>query len=185
MKQVNVLSNALIIAGLIGIGYVYYPLIRAELQLRFGSQVQAQDIYGDFSIAIPKLRVVQTITPNVDPFDEEKYQPVLQDSIAHASGSALPGEGKSVYLFAHSSASPWEMTRTNTPFLLLHKLKKGDSIFVDYGGKRYQYRVDRLETVSPTDTEALLQVTTDQLVLQTCTPLGTAINRLLVFAKPV
>lgn len=186
MKRINWISNGLIVVGLLGIVYVYFPLIKAELSYRFAPQtIQAYDQYGDFSIAIPKLRVVEDITANVDPFNRSEYESVLRDSIAHAKNSAMPGEGKSVYLFAHSSANPWEMTRTNTPFLLLHKLEKGDTITIDYNKSRYTYRVTKKETVSPSDTEALLQGDTNQLILQTCTPLGTDLNRLLIFAEPV
>lgn len=122
------------------------------------------------------------MSPNVDPWNEAVYKEVLKHSVAHARGTALPGEKKTIFLFAHSSGSPWEITHSNTVFLRLGELKKNDTILIDYKGERFKYSVTYKKEVWPQDTR-YLNSEENILILQTCTPLGTSIKRLLVFAE--
>jgi len=72
------------------------------------------------------------------------------------------------------------MTRYNTIFLRLSSLKAGDPILLKFNGVQYQYRVTRKAEVWPYEVESLLNINdSDQLVLQTCTPIGTDLKRLL------
>ena len=65
-------------------------------------------------------------------------------------------------------------------------MQVGDTIYVNYNSKRYIYQITGTKVVKPTDVEAL-HIGTDKprITLITCTPLGTALNRLLVFADQI
>jgi len=59
-------------------------------------------------------------------------------------------------------------------------------IYINYEGKRYSYTVTKKEVVKPTEVQKLIYPTEKPvLTLITCTPLGTALNRLLVTAEQV
>src|SRR5690606_17953388 len=116
---------------------------------------------------------------------EAEYREALQEGVAQAKGTALPGESGSVYLFAHSSGMPWEQLQTNVAFLRLHRLVPGDEVVVRYRGDEYVYRVRESKIVKPHEVEYLRESTRDQLILQTCSPVGTDWRRLLVFADRV
>ena len=63
-------------------------------------------------------------------------------------------------------------------------------IYMDYDGARYAYRMTGSKTVDPSDVQALVDITNDNLgkpmiTLITCTPLGTSKYRLLVYAEQV
>ena len=62
----------------------------------------------------------------------------------------------------------------------------GDVVYVNYNSKRYTYKITRTQVVKPTDVSAL-QIGSDKpyITLITCVPLGTALNRLLVFGEQI
>ena len=62
----------------------------------------------------------------------------------------------------------------------------GDTIYANYEGKRYTYSVTKKEVVLPTEVGKLVYETDKPVMtLITCTPLGTALKRLLVTAEQV
>jgi len=104
--------------------------------------------------------------------------------VAHAKGSALPDERGNVFIFAHSSDTPLNITRYNAVFYLIGKLKTGDEIIVYFQYSRYVYEVVDKKIVPPEVVDdALRYLEGKTLTLQTCHPPGTTINRLLVIAK--
>ena len=113
------------------------------------------------------------------------YNKALQNGVAHAKNTALPGQKGTAFLFAHSSGNPWELTRMNTIFLRLGELQNGDVIEIVSNGKMLKYKVVDKKEVDPTEVDFLLKSEKTQLVLQTCTPIGTSLKRLLVFANPI
>ncbi len=137
----------------------------------------------DFAISIPKIHAYAPIIKNVDPLNQKIYNEALKKGVAHAKNTSFPGEKGTIYLFAHSSGSPWELTRFNTIFLRLGELKKGDEVFIDYEGKLYTFTITDRKEIWPTETKYLENTKKDQLIIQTCTPIGTSLKRLLVFAK--
>lgn len=139
-----------------------------------------------FDILIPKIGANSQVFANVDPSNEDNYLPILKKGVAHARGTALPGEPGSIYLFAHSTDNFWDVGLYNAVFYLLKDLHKGDAVTVFYLGKRYDYKVSDTKIVDPDDVSFITQSkqTGSQLVLQTCWPPGTTWKRLLVIAKP-
>ena len=105
--------------------------------------------------------------------------------MAHAKGTALPNQAGTTFLFAHSSDVPWRITSYNTAFYRLGKIQPGDQITITYEGEDYFYQVRDKKVVWPIEVEFLTKQGKDQLILQTCTPIGTSLKRLLVFAEKV
>jgi sortase A len=140
----------------------------------------------EFSIVIPKIGASAKIFPNVDPSDENAFLPVLKKGVAHAQGSVFPGGRGNIFLFAHSTDNFWDAAQYNAVFYLLKDLKEGDLIVVFYQGKRHDYYVTKNTTVDPSDTSFIDHAATgtEQLILQTCWPPGTTLERLLVTARP-
>lgn len=162
--------------------FIYYPIVSLYL---FPSKIDSEVLTKSFYIEIPKINVASEIIPKVDPFIETEYRKALETGIAHAKNTSLPGEKGTSFLFAHSSDSPWRITRYNVAFFRLPELKKGDNIKIVRDRKVYEYRVFDAKTVWPNEVNYLLDNKKDQLILQTCTPIGTSLKRLLVFAFPV
>lgn len=138
-----------------------------------------------FTLYIPKIKAVSPIIEQVSPWNESEYHNALKKGVAHAEYTGLPGDGKTTFLFAHSSGMPWEQVYYNTIFLRLGELQKGDEIVIDRKKKRFYYQVIDKKEVWPNEVNYILDINKDQLILQTCTPIGTSLKRLLIFAKPM
>ena len=110
--------------------------------------------YDDFFISIPKIKAEAQIFPHIPVDKKEEYLPVLQKGVAHARGSAFPGMGKTIYLFAHSTNLPLNVVRYNAVFFLLNQLKTDDSIVLTFNGQQYSYRVFDQRTVAADETIA-------------------------------
>lgn len=151
--------------------YLFPPAIKNENELR-----------GNY-ITVPKIHAQAPLFLNVDPFNESAYREILKKGVAHAKGTALPGQRGSIFIFAHSSGNPLEITNYNTVFLRLGELKIGDDVLVRYNNKTTKYKVAQTKIVWPTEVKYLNEKG-NQLILQTCWPIGTSLKRLLVFAAP-
>jgi len=140
----------------------------------------------DFSIVIPKIGANAKVIPGGDVTNESIYSAALKKGVAQALGTAFPGEGGHIFLFAHSTDYWWNVSTYNAVFYLLGKLEKGDEINIFYKGQRYVYKVIDHTIVDPSQVEYITRKTnTEFLTLQTCWPLGTTFKRLLVFATRV
>ncbi len=137
-----------------------------------------------YSIHIPKITATAPIILNVDAWNESAYKPKLKQGVAHAVGTPLPGDPGTSFLFAHSSDWPWNITRYNTAFFKLNQLQIGDTITIYRNQQPMPYVVSDKKVVWPRQSEFLDSPDT-QIILQTCTPIGTAYKRLLIFARPV
>jgi sortase A len=137
----------------------------------------------DFSIVVPKIGANARVISNVDASSEQAYTEALKKGVGHAMGTAFPGEGGHIFLFAHSTDYWWNVGAYNAVFYLLGKLVKGDDINIFYKGQRFVYKVVDTKVVDPSEVEYLTRKTNQEfLTLQTCWPLGTTFKRLLVFA---
>lgn len=139
-----------------------------------------------FSIVIPKIGANANILANIDASNEKIYLAALNKGVAHTLGTAFPGEGGHIFLFAHSTDYFWNVGAYNAIFYLLNKLENNDEINIYYKGQRYIYRVIGKKIVDPSKVEYLTRKTNKEfLTLQTCWPPGTTLKRLLVFAVRV
>jgi sortase A len=175
------IGTFLMVCGISLLLYIYFPIAQAYFFPAPQPQQTQEQVADSYWIEIPKINAGAPIITNVDPWDDTVYKDALKKGIAHAKGTALPGKGKS-YLFAHSSDYPWNITRYNTAFFKLHELNPGDLIEIKNGDTTYTYTVTDSKEVWPSEVEYIKNQTSD-LILQTCTPIGTDLKRLLVFAE--
>lgn len=140
----------------------------------------------EFSIVVPKIAANSKVYANTNAANEKEYLDILEKGVAHTLGTAFPGEGGHIFLFAHSTDYFWNVGNYNAVFYLLYKLEKGDEVNLFYKGQRYVYKVIGSEVVDPSEVQYLTRKTNREfLTLQTCWPPGTTLKRLLVFAVRV
>lgn len=139
-----------------------------------------------FSIIIPKIGANARVLPNIDAADSVLYLTALKKGVAHTLGTAFPGEGGHLFLFAHSTDYFWNIGNYNAIFYLLDKLEVGDEINLFYHNQRFTYHMIGKRIVEPSQVEYITRKTNREfLTLQTCWPAGTTLKRLLVFAQRV
>jgi len=142
----------------------------------------------DTKMIIPKINVDAPVVMNVGPTNEEQLR-AMADGIAHVrypGASSEPGQvGNSVFS-GHSSSDWTDSGAYKFIFVQLERLAIDDVIYINYNSKRYSYKVYDIKVVEPTNIGALNYTGSDPVItLITCTPLGTADKRLLVYAKQV
>lgn len=163
------------------------PLVEtteAERVNRVQKEAKAYEVDSSFSVVIPKIGATSAIVANVDTNNEDDYRQALLKGVAHARGTYFPGQGKRIYLFAHSTDFNYNVARYNAVFFLLRNMEAGDKIIVFFADRKYLYEVKQKVIVSANDTSWLSGNSKDEeLVLQTCDPPGTTWRRLLVLAR--
>lgn len=111
----------------------------------------------------------------------------LRGGVVRYPGTALPGETGNVFIFGHSSNYPWVKSDYNDAFALLDTLENGDEITIYYNQKKFTYRVTDRAVVKPGDVKTLesRDHTKKELSLMTCWPVGTTLERIIIFAELV
>ncbi len=139
-------------------------------------------------LLIPKIAVDVPIIWNVTPVYESQMT-AMKKGVAWFNirgANAKPGQVGNTVLSGHSSNDVFDDGEYKFVFARLEQLSKGDTIYVNNDSVRYTYTVTQIRTVKPTQVNALTEPTTKPIItLITCTPLGTATNRLLVTAEQV
>jgi sortase A len=111
----------------------------------------------------------------------------LSKNLIQYPGTALPGKTGNAVIFGHSVLPQFfDPKNYMTIFSTLHTLKKGDIVIANYDGVMYQYTVDNMFEVKPTDLQILDQHQSESyLTLVTCSPPGNPFKprRLIVRAK--
>ena len=187
------LGTGLFLLGFFYLGFICFPLTKAYLNYKLGPKDQftpppteTKEVidYTNFYIDIPKIKANAKVFPNIPPNNKDIYEKILKEGVAHAQGTAFPGQGKTIFLFAHSSDTPFNAIRFNAVFMLLNQLKEDDTITIYLSGKDYLYKVYDKKTVDPEETRYLFySEDRETLILQTCWPPGTTWKRLLIFAE--
>ena len=175
------IGNIFLIAAFCGFLYLFWPIIQIYL---FPPVIQQHLPERGTFITISKIHAQAPVIEQVDPGNQAVYDAALKRGVAQAKGTSLPGQKGTVYLFAHSSGPIWDLTHFNTIFWRLGELHKGDVIIIRRNGKDYDYVVRESRVVDPSAVSYLSNTKRTQLILQTCTPIGTSLYRLLVFADP-
>jgi sortase A len=134
-----------------------------------------------YTISIPKLKI-DNATVAIGGEDLEKH-------LIQYPGTALPGKRGNAVIFGHSILPIFYNPKDYVSiFSTLPTLKVGDEIEIDYDGVSYDYRVENLFEVLPSDIQVLEQDSTDSfLTLVTCVPPGDPRRpkRLIVRARVV
>ncbi|GAB0175121.1 MAG: hypothetical protein HHAS10_10000 [Candidatus Altimarinota bacterium] len=115
----------------------------------------------------------------------EVFMEELRKGVVRYPGTAEPGTLGNAFIFGHSSNFPWVKSEYNDVFALLDKLEKGDEIIIYYYQKKFVYKVTEHREVKPGDVKTLesRDKTKKELSLMTCWPVGTTLDRLIVFAE--
>lgn len=115
---------------------------------------------------------------------ENIFMKELEKGVVRYPGTARPGENGNAFIFGHSSNYPWMQGEYNSVFALLDELSFGDEIIVYYNQKKFTYIIREKKVVKPGNVKVLDRDEDKQeLSLMTCWPVGTTLNRLIVFAE--
>jgi sortase A len=146
-------------------------------------------VSSDPRLIIPKINVDVPIVWDAIASDQNSLNAAMDRGVAWFNipgANARPGERGNFALSGHSSNDWLDGGDYKFIFARLEQLKEGDVIYVNYNSTRYTYSITRTSVVKPTDVSALTYATDKpEITLITCTPLGTALNRLLVFGEQV
>ncbi len=118
---------------------------------------------------------------------QDVFMEELKKWVVRYPGTARPGEVGNAFIFGHSSNYPWVQSEYNDVFALVDTLENGDEIIVYYNQHKYTYRITDRATVEPGDTEVLSSRDPNkkELSLMTCWPVGTTLERYIIFAELV
>jgi sortase A len=145
-------------------------------------------VSNDPKLIIPKINVDVPADYNAKP-DYDSQMASMQNGVAYfgiPGADSKPGQIGNTVLSGHSSNDIIDQGSYKFIFARLDQLNNGDTIYLNYNGKRYMYTVTKKQIVKPTNVSALVYKTDKPiLTLITCTPLGTSLNRLLVTAEQV
>ena len=124
-------------------------------------------------IAIPKIEVDL-------PLFDTTNNTLLDQGAVVLPGTSYPRGGKNT----HTVISAHGGLPTKRYFTGLKKLKKGQQFLIEVNGKKLAYKVFRIQTVKPDQTESLqIESAQDLATLMTCTPYMINSHRLLVTGK--
>lgn len=139
-------------------------------------------------LIIPKINVDVPVIYGVGS-DHKSQMDAMFKGVAHFAipgANSVPGQKGNTVIAGHSSNDLFDPGDYKWIFVQLDKLKTGDTIYMHYESTRYTYTVTKKKVVKPTDVQALLgHEDKPYLTLITCTPIGTALNRLLVYAEQI
>lgn len=145
-------------------------------------------VSADPRLIIPKINVDVPVLYDVG-YDHASQMAAMEKGVAHFAipgANSHPGEVGNTVLSGHSSNDLFDGGDYKFIFAQLDKLSIGDTIYANYQSKRYTYVITKKEVVKPSEVNKLIYPTTKPvLTLITCTPLGTALNRLLVTAEQI
>lgn len=143
-----------------------------EAGLQSPSSAPHSDAGGErMVLSIPSLGL-RRFVPNDATADHLKAY-----GVGWIPGTALPGDTGVVGVAGHR-------TTYGAPFFRLNRLVEGDAILMDYRGQRFTYRVERFETVAPSQVEVLRGAPDERMIaLITCTPAYSAASRLVVLGR--
>jgi len=145
-------------------------------------------VTADPRLIIPKINVDVPAIYDIGN-DHNSQMAAMEKGVAHFAipgASSRPGEVGNTVLSGHSSNDLFDAGDYKFIFAQLDKLAVGDTIYTHYQSVRYTYVITKKEVVKPSEVSKLVYPTEKpMLTLITCTPLGTAIDRLLVTAEQI
>ncbi len=155
-----------------------YHYISAAFSEEQTEIVPTADLQRENSIEIPAIGISAPIitSDNLSPDYEEE----LKNGVVHYLDSALPGEKGQTILLGHSAPLNWPKIRYDWVFSDLNKLKEGDSIFVYFDGKKYDYMVEEISIIEKSGKISDSFDNGSSLVLMSCWPPGKDSKRIIV-----
>ncbi len=136
-------------------------------------KVIEKEVIPDYNmLVIPKMGVKAMI-------NEGTTADTLVKGIWRMPQGSNPINGGNTVITAHRYMYRPPDPRT---FFLLDKLVPGDTFYIYWEGKRYDYRVRETKVVDPSEISILYNTPNNQVTLFSCTPLFTSKQRLVVIA---
>ncbi|WP_044163849.1 class D sortase [Virgibacillus sp. MSP4-1] len=188
----KILSNVLMITGILFIGYFGYQFLSFEIG-KNQTLAEAQELIDRFqqmngksggesnfqaghmdafgTLEIPRLEKTIGI---VEGADEE----ALAKGVGHMMQTAFPGQNEQIVLSGHR----------DTVFRDFGKLDIGDQFVVHMPYGDYTYQIRKTEIVPEDDTSVVGKAGKEELVVSTCYPfhyVGNAPERFVAYAYPV
>lgn len=177
-----ILNNQLVYGQ---ISYYVTPGNRIETPTIVESDVGNKAPAGS-RIIIPKINVDVPVNYKVKTYDEEAIQQGLEDGIVHYANTGMPGKVGNNVLLGHNTNNFWNSGKYKTAFVLLDRLKTGDTFELHYKKKRYVYEVYEKKVIEPDDFSVVTQKVTEPIVtLITCHPPGTSWQRLIIQGRQI
>jgi sortase A len=172
----------LLAGGAFGLGYAGYAIVDADTyqaieQSKFQSVSPSEArhplIEGGAigEMEVPRLGLKAIFVQGDSPR-------ILRRAVGHISGTALPGEWGNVVLTGHR----------DTFFRPLRNIRQGDAITVTTVEGDFQYQVESVAVVPPSDVQVLQPSSQRTLTLITCFPfyyVGPAPKRFIVHARQI
>jgi len=176
----RILPSLLTLAGLLLICYVSleYAWMLIE-QNRLARELQSQSTLSQAANTAGSSDLVRLVIPKIHlsaVVVEGTSRKALLVGPGHVANTASPGDTGNAVLAGHR----------DTFFRHLGELLRGDSIYVERGGKTYEYQVTDTKVVEPSEISVLKPFPGNQLTLITCYPIhyiGPTPKRLIVFAQ--
>ncbi len=184
---VRVISNLCLVAGIV---VLLAPLVwaaytglsvaerqtaaLAEWETRAAPAVVRQSAASDATgmrLTVPRIGLQRFIPEGATP------EHLRQFGLGRISWTARPDADGIVGIAGHR-------TTYGAPFLQLHRLRVGDTLSVEYNGRRYVYGVVKQEVVRPEQVDVFEKPAADRgIALIACTPMYSAAFRLVVFGR--
>lgn len=145
-----------------------------------------EQVSPESKVIIPKINVDVPVVYNLADNQEKTIQNALEGGVVHYPGTAVPGQNGNIVVVGHSSNNLLNKGKYKFAFVLLSRLQEGDTITMQYNGKRYVYKVYEKVVVRPSEISVLGPTDkTSSLTLITCDPPGTSVSRLVVRAEQI
>lgn len=176
--------NTFIVGGV----YAYVSPGNATPQETIHNPNASVTVSGESKLIIPKINVDVPAIYGIGT-DEASQMSAMEKGVAHFAipgASSVPGQVGNTVLSGHSTNDLFDTGDYKFIFAQLDRLAEKDIIYANFEGVRYAYSVTHTKVVMPTDVhELIIDNGKPMLTLITCTPLGTADKRLLVFAEQI
>lgn len=182
----RLLQISLVAILLFGLYVVYLQFVPRHNALTEAQQVEflgqhPVDSESHDQLLIPKIAVVA-------PIETGDWAVLDRNQVWHRFPErGNPADGGNTILAAHRYVFGWTPQQVSRASILynINELSVGDSMYVDYKGSRYTYRVVRKETVAPDASNIEAQTTEPRLTLYSCTLRGERDGREVIIAEPV
>jgi sortase A len=145
---------------------------------------------ADPKLIIPKINVEAPVVYGISSLVEKDVQTALKDGVVHyplPGASSVPGQLGNTVVLGHSSHDVFDSGAYKFVFVQLDRLEKGDTFYLNYLGTRYTYSVTSKEVINPSEVTKLSRDASSapMATLVTCTPPGTAYQRLAVYGEQI
>lgn len=147
-------------------------------QKKPAAEQPTKDYFETHTIAILRIPKIHVELPIFD----ETNEAFLKRGTALLEGTSYPNGGASTHTVITGHRGLMEAKLFND----LPKLKKGNQFYIEINRRTLAYQVDQIETIEPTEIEALDIIKgKDYVTLLTCTPYGINSHRLLVRGRRI